>query len=266
MHAAPASLEERIAYRFSDQELLRRALTHSSLANESRAGPAPMCDNEQLEFLGDSVLGFLIAEALVRRFPEAHEGELSRLKAHLVSAAHLHGVARRLELGTYLGLGRSEEMSGGRAKKTLLVDALEAVIAAIFLDGGLEATRTFICGHVLDAPFAADEEAGTDIQPAITNFKSALQELAQSRSLPQPRYAIVRERGPEHSKTFTVEVRLGKDWIGQAEGRTKKVAAQRAARGVYERLLRACASEAAAAQEDAGGPEPSDLTPGEPLG
>jgi ribonuclease-3 len=130
-------------------------------------------------------------------------------------------------------------MSGGRAKKTLLVDALEALIAAIYLDGGLEPARTFVAGHVLDAPFTADEEAGTDIQPAIANFKSVLQELAQSRKLPQPRYSIVRERGPEHSKIFTVEVRIGKDWSGQADGRTKKIAAQRAARGVYERLLHA---------------------------
>jgi ribonuclease-3 len=213
-------------------------LVHSSLANESRAGNGlPLTDNEQLEFLGDSVLGFLIAEALVRRFPEYREGELSRLKAHLVSAAHLHGVARRLDLGSFLELGRSEEMSGGRMKKTLLVDGLEAVIAAIYLDGGLDAARSFVEGHVLDAPFTADEEAGTDIQPAITNFKSALQELAQSRKLPQPKYSVVRERGPEHSKMFTVEVRVGKDWSGQADGRTKKVAAQRAARGVYERLL-----------------------------
>ena len=106
-------------------------------------GRSPLDDNEQLEFLGDSVLGFLIAEALVRRFPEYREGELSRLKAHLVSAAHLHGVARRLDIGSYLELGRSEEMSGGRAKKTLLVDALEAVIAAVYLDGGLEPARRF---------------------------------------------------------------------------------------------------------------------------
>jgi len=238
MPADVASLELRINYHFSDRELLHRALTHSSLANECRVGPgSPLNDNEQLEFLGDSVLGFLIAEALVRRFPQYREGELSRLKAHLVSAAHLHGVARRLDLGSYLELGRSEEMSGGRAKKTLLVDGLEAVIAAIYLDGGLEAAQAFVAGYVLDAPFSGDEDAGTDIQPAITNFKSALQELAQSRKLPQPRYTIVRERGPEHSKTFTVEVRVGKDWTGQAEGRTKKVAAQRAARGVYERLL-----------------------------
>jgi ribonuclease-3 len=237
MRAEQATLEQRIDYRFADPELLRRALTHSSLANETRAGDSPIADNEQYEFLGDSVLGFLISEALVRRFPGQTEGELSRQKAHLVSAAHLHGVARRLDIGAFLELGRSEEMSGGRAKKTLLVDALEAVIAAIYLDGGVEPVRQFVHAHVLDAPLASDTEAGTDIQPAITNFKSALQELAQSRKLPQPRYSIVRERGPEHSKVFTVEVRVGNEWSGQADGRTKKVAAQRAARGVYERLL-----------------------------
>jgi ribonuclease-3 len=237
MRAEPASLESRLNYHFSDAELLRRALTHSSLANESHTGPSsPLNDNEQLEFLGDSILGYLIAEALVQRFPGYREGELSRLKAHLVSAAHLHGVARRLELGSYLELGRSEEMSGGRAKKTLLVDGLEALIAAIYLDGGTEAARKFVSGHVLDAPFSSDVDAGTDIQPAITNFKSALQELAQSRGMPQPRYTVVKEKGPEHSKTFTVEVRVSRDWTGQAEGRTKKVAAQRAARGVFERL------------------------------
>src|SRR5215467_9669652 len=237
MRAEPAGLELKLNHRFSDPELLRRALVHSSLANEVRTAGMPVNDNEQLEFLGDSVLGFLVAEALVRRSPAAREGELSRQKAHLVSAAHLHGVARRLDIGSYLELGRSEEMSGGRAKKTLLVDALEAVIAAIYLDGGIDAVRQFVFGQVLDAPFEGDEESGTDIQPAITNFKSALQELAQSRKLPQPRYVIVKERGPEHCKTFTVEVRVGKDWTGQAEGRTKKVAAQRAARGVYERLM-----------------------------
>jgi len=239
MGAELPDLEARLNYRFRSPELLHRALTHSSLANESRTGPSaasPLDDNEQLEFLGDSVLGFLIAEALVQRYPQLHEGDLSRQKAHLVSAAHLHGVARRIGIGSFLELGRSEEMSGGRAKKTLLVDALEALIAAIYLDGGTEAARAFIFNHILDAPFEGDEEAGTDIQPAITNFKSALQELAQSRKLPQPRYAIVRERGPEHSKLFTVEVRVGKDWTGQAEGRTKKIAAQRAARGLFDRL------------------------------
>jgi ribonuclease-3 len=238
MRAALATLETRIGHPFRDQQLLHCALTHSSLANETRcAGGESIADNEQLEFLGDSILGFLVSEALIQRRPEHREGELSRQKAHLVSAAHLYGVARQLDLGCFLEIGRSEEMSGGRAKKTLLVDALEALIAAIYLDGGIEIVRQFVLTHVLDAPLSLDEDAGTDIQPAITNFKSALQELAQSRKLAQPRYAIVREQGPEHSKTFTVEVRIGKDFTGQADGRTKKIAAQRAARCVYERLL-----------------------------
>ena len=240
MSAEPALLELKLNYRFGDPGLLRRALTHSSLAHESRQGSgpgSPLDDNEQLEFLGDSVLGFLVAEGLVRRFPEYHEGDLSRLKGHLVSAAHLHGVARRLDLGSYLELGRSEETSGGRNKKTLLVDALEAIMAAIYLDGGVDAARTFVAAHVLDAPFLGDDEAGTDIQPAITNYKSALEELAQTRRLPPPRYTIVRELGPAHLKTFTVEVRVSKEWTAQAEGRTKKVAGQRAARGLYERLM-----------------------------
>src|SRR5579872_5795197 len=239
MRADPASLEVKINHHFSDPEVLRRALIHSSHAHEARTEPGVLAgDNEQLEFLGDSILGFLVAEALVKRFPEYQEGELSKLKSHLVSAAHLHGVARRLELGLYLELGRSEEMSGGRAKKTLLVDALEAVIAAIYLDAGLEAVRNFVCTYVLDA--ATDNQPGEDGEGAagITNFKSALQELAQARKLPHPRYVTVREQGPEHSKTFTVEVRVGPEWTAQAEGRTKKTAAQRAARTVYERLVR----------------------------
>jgi ribonuclease-3 len=262
MRAELATLESRIGYNFTNQELLRRAFTHTSFANEARTGHgSPLDDNEQLEFLGDSVLGFLAAEALVERNPEFREGGLSGRKAHLVSAAHLHGVARRLELGAYLDLGRSEEMSGGRAKKTLLVDALEALIAAIYLDGGMGPARAFVATHILDAPFAADEDAGTDVQPAIANFKSVLQELAQARKLPVPRYTIIRESGPEHAKTFTVEVRAGKDWTGQAEGRTKKVAAQRAARAVYERLRASAPGlEPSPGQEgagDAGSEEPA---------
>ena len=170
------------------------------------------------------------------RHPDAPEGELSRLRAHLVSATHLYSVASELDLGRYLQLGRSEEMSGGRGKKTLLVDALEALIAAIYLDGGMEPARTFVEDYVLDAADSSDAAQDPEVQASITIFKSALQELAQSRKLPQPRYAIVQERGPEHSKTFTVEVRVGKDWTGQGEGASKKVAAQRAAQQVYQRL------------------------------
>src|ERR1035441_3154361 len=239
MRADLDALEVAAGHRFTDREILRRALTHSSHVHEQALaeGQPTSRDNEQLEFLGDSVLGFLISEDLLQRHPEAAEGRLSKLKAHLVSAAWLHQAAQRLRLGEYLELGRGEEMSGGRAKKTLLVDALEALIAAIYLDGGMEPVRTFVAVHVLDAPPGGDPAIDQEVQASITNFKSALQELAQSRKLPQPRYAIVRERGPEHSKTFTVEVRVGKEWTGQAEGATKKLAAQRAAQQVYQRLL-----------------------------
>ena len=239
MQAELAGLEARIGYRFANPDLMRRALRHSTYANESRARNTPLEDNEQLEFLGDSVLGLLVSEALVARQPESREGALSKWKSHLVSAAHLHGVARRLDIGSHLELGRSEEMSGGRGKKTLLVDALEALIAAIYLDGGLTAAQAFVAAHVLDAPYAGDAESDTDIQPAITNFKSALQELSQSMKLPQPRYATVKERGPEHSKTFTVEVTIGREFAAQADGRTKKIAAQRAARNAYGQIRQA---------------------------
>ena len=240
MRAELALLEATVDYRFASPELLRRAMTHSSAAHEAHTGACtPDQDNEQLEFLGDSILGFLTSEALVQRYPESREGDLSRLRAHLVSATHLYSVACALDLGRYLELGRSEEMSGGRGKKTLLVDALEALIAAIYLDGGVEPARAFVASHVLSPPRSGDPTLDPDIQASITNFKSALQELAQSRKLPQPRYVIVRERGPEHSKTFTVEVRVGKEWTGQGEGASKKLAAQRAAQEVYLRLREA---------------------------
>jgi len=245
MRGGLESLEERIGRRFADPELLRRALKHSSVVNETKAGPgSPTDNNEQLEFLGDAVLGFLVSEALVLRHPTFREGELSRLKAHFVCAAHLHGVARRLDLGGYLELGRGEEMHGGRTKKSLLVNALEAVIAAIYLDAGPEPARNFVNAHVVDAP-ASDEAAELDAPTAVADFKGALRELAPSRGLPEPHYALIRVHGPEHSRFFTVEVRVGKEWTAHAEGRTKKVAAQRAAREMYERLLR----------ENAAGPE-----------
>jgi ribonuclease-3 len=238
MRAEPALLELKLKHRFNDPELLHRALTHSSLACETRSGTGTaLIDNEQLEFLGDAVLGLVVSDVLFRRFPLCKEGELSTMKAGMVSAAHLHGVARRLDLGDFLELGRGEEMSGGRGKKTLLVDALEAIIAAIYLDGGLEAACRFIVEHVMDSQMVFDQDAGTDIQPAIANFKEALRELARARKLPEPRYSTVREQGPEHAKTFTLEVRVGKEYNGQADARTKKIAAQRAARAVYERLL-----------------------------
>ncbi len=217
-----------LGHQFTSRELLIRALTHRSSAHEGTSPAA--ADNERLEFLGDAILGFVVSDALLSAHPDFPEGKLSKLKAHLVSASHLHQVAARLKLGDYLLLGRGEEMSGGREKKALLADALEALIAALYLDGGIEPARRFILLHVIGGT-----EPASEVAPAI-DYKSALQELAQSLKLPQPRYAIVEERGPEHSKMFLVEVRVGRDWVSRAEGLSKKSAGQKAAQEILRKL------------------------------
>jgi ribonuclease III len=225
-------LEQSLGHTFHSRELLERALTHKSRIYEKASDGAALADNEQLEFLGDAILGFVVSECLVRRFASYPEGRLSKLKAHLVSAARLYEVAQELGLGDYLILGRGEEMSGGREKKALLSDAVEALIAAMYLDAGLEQTRGFIETRVVGA-FHNDSE---DPESAVTDYKSALQEMAQALKLPPPRYVIVGEDGPEHSKTFTVEVRLGKEWVSQAQGLSKKSAGQRAAQQILQQL------------------------------
>ena len=223
------ALEELLAYRFLRPELLQRALTHRSSIYEKNS-QAAFADNEQLEFLGDAILGFLVSDMLLQRCPDFPEGRLSKLKAHLVSALHLHTVALKIGLGSHLRLGKGEELSGGREKKALLANALEAIIAAIYLDGGIEAARTFV-----ERYFLGDAEL-PEYGLEVTDFKSALQEKAQALKLPQPRYSIVEERGPEHAKTFLVEVRVGHDWSSRAEGLSKKSASQKAAQRVLEQL------------------------------
>jgi ribonuclease-3 len=232
MNADLGNLEKALGHTFLDRELLERALTHKSRIYEKAVEGQCSSDNEQLEFLGDAILGFVVSECLVRRYASYPEGRLSKLKAHLVSAARLHEVARELDLGEYLFLGRGEEMSGGREKKALLSDAVEALIAALHLDAGLEVARTFIESRVIGA-FRVNED-GTDAE--VTDYKSTLQEMAQALKLPPPRYVIVAEDGPEHSKTFTVEVRLGKEWVSQAQGLSKKSAGQRAAQQILAQL------------------------------
>lgn len=212
--------------------MLERALTHTSHIYERPSNGPPTGDNEQLEFLGDAILGFAVSEYLVRHNPGYPEGRLSKLKAHLVSATRLYEVAQELGLGEFLYLGRGEEMSGGRNKKALLSDAVEALIAALYLDAGLEAARGFIEERVVGRIQAAEE----GLEAAVTDHKSALQEMAQALKLPAPRYVVVDEDGPEHSKTFTVEVRLGKDWVSQAQGLSKKSAGQKAAEQVLQQL------------------------------
>jgi ribonuclease-3 len=224
-----ATLEAALGYRFASRELLARAFTHRSSVHE-KTSSATATDNEQLEFLGDAILGFVVSDALVGSHPDYPEGRLSKLKAQLVSASHLHAVAARLRLGGYLLLGRGEEMSGGREKKALLANAVEALIAALYLDGGMEPARRFIVQHVI-----GETEPSAELELA-NDYKSALQELAQSMSLPQPRYAIVEERGPEHAKTFLVEVRVGRDWVSRAEGLSKKSAGQKAAQEMLRQL------------------------------
>lgn len=230
MAADATILEASLGHQFRDRELLERALTHRSKVHEVGLDPVS-CDNGQLEFLGDAILGFVVSESLVNRYGTAAEGRLSKLKAHLVSEARLHETAQALQLGDFLILGRGEEMTGGRAKKALLADAVEALIAALYLDGGLEPARAFIEQKVVGG-----FEAPTEVDGAVVDFKSALQEAAQTRKLPAPRYSTVGEEGPEHSKTFTVEVRMGKDWVSRAQGLSKKAAGQKAAQQVLDRL------------------------------
>lgn len=232
MGADRGILEAALGHHFQDPSLLDRALTHKSRIYEKSAAGDTSADNEQLEFLGDAILGFVVSEGLVRSFPTYPEGRLSKLKAHLVSAAHLHRVAQDLLLGDYLLLGRGEEMSGGREKKALLSDAVEALIAALYLDAGLDMARRFIERRVVGS-FENHKEGS---ESTSSDYKSALQEMAQSLKLPAPRYVIVAEDGPEHSKTFTVEARVGKDWVSRANGLSKKAAGQKAAQQILNQL------------------------------
>ena len=229
MELESETLEAALGYQFSSRELLARAFTHRSSVHEKNLN-GPTTDNERLEFLGDSILGFVVSDRLVAMHPDYLEGQLHELKAQLVSASHLHSVATRLRLGDYLILGRGEEMGGGREKKALLANAVEALIAAIYLDGGIEPARRFIMQHVI-----GEGGRSTELELA-TDYKSALQELAQSMNLPQPRYAIMEERGPEHAKTFLVVVRVGRYWVGRAEGLSKKSAGQKAAQEILRQL------------------------------
>src|SRR5438270_3320048 len=194
------ALEDGLGYHFRRRAVIEQAVTHSSQAREQEAQQAAeakyqVSDNEQLEFMGDAVLALVTSDELFQRFPQFREGELSKLRAHLVSERHLIQVAQQLELGHYLRLGRGEEKSGGRGKTALLVDALEAILAAIYLDGGFEAARAFVLREIV-APELERMERGGGTLP-VTDFKSALQEAVQSLGMSQPVYALVEEVGPE---------------------------------------------------------------------
>jgi ribonuclease-3 len=244
-NANVSALASALGHKFVNNDLLQQALTHSSHANESPIGPGASVElgtrvnhNEQLEFLGDSVLAFVTSQAIFQRYPQYSEGQLSKIRAHLVSARHLLEVAKELELGTFLRLGKGEEHSGGRQKSALLVNTLEALLAALYLDGGLEPARTFILARII-YPELERMEKDPENALALSDQKSALQEWLQSVGGPSPVYQVVREDGPDHDKTFTVELRIGSEggsdseamepYISRARGTTKKKAEQNAA-------------------------------------
>ena len=220
-------LERALAYHFHNLQNLAEALRHRSFVNENPhiAGS----DNERLEFLGDAVLNLVVSDVLMKRYPEMSEGDLSRTRAYLVNETHLAQVARRLGLGPFIELGRGEMQTGGQDKPSILSDTLEAVLAAIYLDGGYQAALDVIANR-LDFQF---EAAGKPAE--MTDYKSRLQEHAQNREKTVPVYRVVEESGPDHDKTFVVELSL-KQLKTRGTGRNKKAAEQQAAREALRRL------------------------------
>jgi ribonuclease-3 len=222
-------LEYEIGYFFRDRSLLRRALTHRSYANE-QPDPRPL-HNEALEFLGDAVLEFLISVWLLELYPTQTEGTLSKMRAYTVSAVNLQKQAARLRLGNYLLLNRGEEKTGGRSKMALQVDAYEALIAAIYLDRGIEAAKDFVRREFAETLAEIDPQDLT-----ATDYKTALQERLQSVGLPTPQYAIVESIGPDHRRVFQVELRVNGRCLTTGEGTTIKGAHQAAARAALDIL------------------------------
>ena len=216
------SLALALGHEFTDKSLLRQALTHRSFSGD---GGPDADNNERMEFLGDSVLGFVVSDVLFSKFPAYSEGQLTKLKAQLVSGDNLAVVGDRLELGSYLILGKGEESNGGRTKKGLIVDAVEALIAGVFLDAGIDAARRVVDSLILAGN--AVEEAVENVERA--NYKPALQEWMQARKLDGPRYTVVNESGPPHNRTFTVEVEIGDEFRASAEGPSIKTAERNAA-------------------------------------
>jgi len=250
------ALESKLGHRFARPALLEQALTHSSLRHEQQmaAGNGPgnavqtkagrpsinwAGDNERLEFLGDAIVGLLVAESLFRRFPDLREGDLTRMRAALVSREHLGEVGQTLELGRWLRMGRSEEKNGGRKKAVLLANCVEAVTAALYLDKGLEAAAAFVERTIVE-PEAAALHRELQANHAIGDYKSALQEYLQARGGKEPEYTVEAETGPDHRKRFLVEVRTadgeGSRALARGSGSTKKKAEQEAAKRAFRRL------------------------------
>jgi len=226
-------LQRRLDYSFKDPALLERALTHSSFAYEMRSGLEGEAseDYESMEFLGDTILGFLISEHLFLNHPSLSEGGLSKIRSFLVSANHLTSLSQELDLGAFLRLGHGEEKTGGRKKKALLADLFESLIAAIYLDGGFEPTRRFVFSR-----FSSRLEEIAEEQLDFQDSKSLLQEQLHARGFTEPTYQVVEELGPDHSKKFVVEVHIEDKLLAKASGRSKKEAQQKAAGQALEGL------------------------------
>lgn len=222
-----------LKYQFINAALLSEALTHKSHVNERKSPDRK--HNERLEFLGDAVLSLIISDHLATRYSQLSEGALSKLKAKLVSEISLAGAARRLDLGARLQLGRGEELSKGREKTSLLADALEAVIAAVYLDGGLEASRIFTLDVLAEELQQIDS---LQVQPGGDDYKTRFQEWCQKRYDSLPRYVTVRETGPDHQKLFEVEVQVDGKVVGAGQGHSKKEAEQVAAQRALEQAER----------------------------
>lgn len=223
-------LQARIGYAFRDLQVLDRALTHRSFAHEHEA--EGYRHNESLELLGDSILGFLVCEWLLERFPDEGEGRLSKMKAFLVSERTLDDVARDIELGRFIRLNRGEEKTGGREKRTILVDGFEALIAAIYLDGGIDVVRSFLRNHMRDAFSIMNPSDLT-----ATDYKSALQEALQASGLRVPVYLVSDVVGPDHRRTFNVDVVVDGEQFARGEGQSIKRAEQDAAKRAIDRLM-----------------------------
>lgn len=222
-------LEKLLGHKFRDPSLLLQALTHRSYVNEHEE--ENLRNNESLEFLGDAVLGFLISSRIFQAYPELTEGELSKIKAYLVSAVNLKKLAERIRLGDFVRLSRGEEKTGGRMKRAIVVDAYEAIIGAIYLDGGVEAASEFVGRQVDEFLKGLDPRELT-----YGDFKSALQEHLHNMGRPEPIYRVVDEIGPDHKKTFVVQVMIHGEVVAESSGRTKKEAQQSAARLALESL------------------------------
>jgi ribonuclease-3 len=230
IHPVPVDLEAAIGFQFRNRDLLIRALTHASHRGESGQERVPQADNEQLEFLGDAVLGLIVSEYVIRMCPDFDEGRLHNLKTRLINRTHLAEVARNLRIGEHMVMGKAEDRCGGREKDSVLANAAEALLAAVYLDGGIEPARRIVLTHVV-----AGEDMRALSTAGMNNIKSSLEIMVRKRNLPKPEYSVRAEHAG-YPQEFVAEVRVGQDLSASGRGRSKKNAEMEAARNLLLRL------------------------------